>query len=189
MSGTSGFQGSQTNSSLAGKIETNQLAQELMEGKSAPILLPNNHPAISAQPLPLNQHFKEWHTSVTSECRKYQIHRFVIALFPTTDPRAMLDKRMDDLVEYAKDVEGNTYSTTKSRYEYFHLMADRIYETVIQTSGTFSKNTVPRTHGDPTKRLHDAVNQTPHCSLSTHQVPSCLSKDQTTPGETITNDR
>ena len=52
MSATRGFQGSQTNSSLAGKIETNQLAQELMEGKSDPVRLPNNLPAVSAQPMP-----------------------------------------------------------------------------------------------------------------------------------------
>ena len=126
MSGTSGFQGSQTNSSFK-HIYINQLVQELMEGKTDPVLLPNNHPAISAQPLFFNQHLKEWHSSVTSECRKRLIHKFVIALFPTTDPRSLLDKRMDNLVEYAKNVEGNIYSAAKSRSEYFHLMADKIY--------------------------------------------------------------
>ena len=210
MSATSGFQGSQTNSSLAGKIETNQLAQELMEGKSDPILLPNNHPAISAQPLPLNQHFKEWHTSVTSECRKHLIGKFVIALFPTTDPEAMFDKRMNNLVEFAKNVEGDIYSAADSQSEYFHLIADkiekfqreleekrserqRIAQTLptpqTQTSGTFSNNTGPRIHGGPAQRISGMINQAPNSSPSTYQVPSCLSKGQTTPGETITNDR
>ena len=279
MSCPKGIQESQTNSLPAGKIETNQLAQELMEGKHVPVLLPNNHPAINAQPLFLNQYLKEWQKSVTSECRKHLIHRFIVALFPTTDPSAMLDKRMNNLVEYAKTVEGNTYSTADSRSEYFHLIAEKIYKiqreleekraerkrvgqnlptSQTQTSGTFSNSTGPRIHGGqvgsshatpvsgtsglhgtwntanfknfkelsslakrrakrkhevqmiaffqsqtpgtlanntgprilgvPAQRMHGGINQTPNCSLSTHQAPACSSIDQTAAGETMVMD-
>lgn len=74
---------------------------------------------------------QDWRHSLPQEKRSHIVNRFVEAILATSDPAAMLDKRMNSLNRYARRTEYIAFDKANSRSEYFQLLAEKILKIQI----------------------------------------------------------
>ncbi|KAL1492473.1 hypothetical protein ABEB36_010723 [Hypothenemus hampei] len=66
--------------------------------------------------------------SVSIDLRNNLIEKLLHTIYPTSDPINLKDERMHVLVTYVKTIEQVICRRANSKSEYYHLLAEKMYE-------------------------------------------------------------
>lgn len=70
----------------------------------------------------------DWRNSMTQENREKMVERFVKMICPISDPRALRDQRMQNVILYSQQYESEIFEKSKSCFEYFYSYVKKIEE-------------------------------------------------------------
>ncbi|KAF7987473.1 hypothetical protein HCN44_003235 [Aphidius gifuensis] len=107
------------NASFVSSIENRLPSLQLPSGLNAG--------QVTANPV---QETKDWHQSVTPGLRNHLVHKFEEVLLSAPNPYALFDNRFPNATAYAIKAENDIFEMAFSRSDYYHLMAEKLYETV-----------------------------------------------------------
>ena len=72
---------------------------------------------------------KPWHNDVNLQSRDHEVHKLIQSVLPNNiDPYAVRDRRMINLVAYAKKVEVDMYEGASSQEQYKNMLAEKVYK-------------------------------------------------------------
>lgn len=91
------------------------------------VAIPGNHSIPNVQALNASV-MKDWQNAITQDLRDHMVCKLLYAIFPAPDPAAFLDRRVYNLIWYAKKVEVDFYEMANSRSDYYLLLAQKIYK-------------------------------------------------------------
>ncbi|XP_071483868.1 histone acetyltransferase p300-like [Diadema antillarum] len=90
------------------------------------LLTPEILPNFTA--MPSTAASQPWHASIPLKLRTHIVCKLVQAIFPSPDQVALQDRRMANLVNYARKVEKDKFEQATNKEEYYHLIAEKIYK-------------------------------------------------------------
>lgn len=74
----------------------------------------------------------DWRNSMTQENREKMVERFVRMICPISDPRALRDQRMQNVILYSQQYESEIFEKSKSCFEYFYSYVKKIEEFKVE---------------------------------------------------------
>lgn len=128
-----------------------------------------------------------WRKEVNMPKRNHVVRRIVRFIFPFPDPAAYNDPRMRNLIEYARKVEREMYSTATDMDHYFHLLAQKCYKIHRELE---EKRKSRQSGSDSTtaaSTVHSSASSSPSRSSKFSQSLSALSSQLALPSPSLSS--